>query len=44
MSGICINEDIAHFYANHPEEDMTPGGCDALVDFYAQFDDVAAIL
>jgi hypothetical protein len=44
MAGICINEDIAHFYANHPHEDMTPEGCDRLVDFYAQFSDVAALL
>ena len=44
MSGICINEDIAHFYANHPEAEMSPEGCDALVDFYAQFEDVAQLL
>ena len=44
MAGICINEDIAHFYANHPHEDMSREGCAALVDFYAQFPDVAALL
>lgn len=44
MPGICVNEDIAHFYANHPHEDMTAKGCDALVDFYAQFEDVSALM
>ena len=44
MPGICVNEDFAHFYANHASEEMTAEGCDALVDFYAQFDDVAALM
>lgn len=44
MSGICVNEDNAHFYANHPEEDMTAEGVDALVDYYAQFPDLAALM
>ncbi|HIM55861.1 MAG TPA: hypothetical protein EYM39_04070, partial [Candidatus Latescibacteria bacterium] len=44
MAGICVNEDIAHFYANHLEEEMTAQGCEALVDFYAQFPDVVQLL
>ena len=44
MAGICVNEDIAHFYATHPEEDMTASGCDALVDFYARFPEVVQLL
>ena len=44
MAGICVNEDIAHFYATHLEEEMTAAGCEALVDFYAQFPDVVQLL
>ena len=44
MAGISVNEDIAHFYANHLEEEMTAEGCDALVDFYARFPDVTQLL
>ncbi len=44
MSGICVNEDIAHFYANHPEDEMTAAGCTALVDFYARFPEVVQLL
>ena len=44
MPGICLNEDIAHFYATHPHEDMTAEGCEALVDFYAQFEDISALM
>ena len=44
LTGICLNEDIAHFYANHPEADMTAEGCDALVDYYAQFADLTALM
>lgn len=44
MPGICVNEDIAHFYANHPEDEMTAAGCDGLVDFYARFPGVTQLL
>jgi hypothetical protein len=43
MPGICVNEDNAHFYANHPPEDMTAQGVRALVDYYADFPGVSAL-
>jgi len=43
MPGICVNEGNAHFYANHPSEEMTAEGVRALVDYYADFPGVSAL-
>jgi hypothetical protein len=39
-----MNEDNAHFYANHPSSDMTAEGVDRLVDTYAENTQVAGIM
>ncbi len=44
MSGICINEDNAHFYTLRSPEEMTEDELKRVVDFYAQSGDVKAIM
>lgn len=44
MSTIFVNEDDAHFYSCHPTSDMTVGGLEQLVDYYAQNTQVGGVL
>lgn len=43
-SCIYFNEDNHHFYACHPESDMTEAGCAALVDRYAKTGAIKGLL
>ena len=44
MRRIYLNEDNAHFYANHPSTDMTVEGLQRLVDTYTRGTQVAGIM
>ena len=44
MKNIWFNEDNAHFYCDHPAEEMTDAGCRALVNKYADGGGIEGLL